>query len=82
LIRISGGDFAAANPASILKAHIGVIPDGTPDPEVLKLAAEAGRVLVSADVKTMPTHFAQFVEHAESPRSHSDAVLALPVCDY
>lgn len=46
---------------------MGVIADSTPDAEVLRLAAEAGRVLVSADVKTMLVHFAEFVEHRESP---------------
>jgi hypothetical protein len=44
-----------------------VTPDSTPDPEVLKLAAEAGRVLVLADVKTMLFHFAEFIVHRESP---------------
>ena len=45
----------------------GVIPDGTPDPEVLRLAAEAGRVLVSRDVTTMSVHFRRFIEQSESP---------------
>lgn len=44
-----------------------MIADSTPDAEVLRLAAEAGRVLVSADVKTMLVRFAEFVEHRESP---------------
>ncbi len=51
----------------IIGGHLGVIPDGTSDPEVLKLAGDAGRVLISADVTTMPTHFEQFVERADSP---------------
>jgi hypothetical protein len=54
-------------PSIDFEGHIGVIPDSTPDPEVLKLAAEAGRVLVSADVKTMLVHFAEFIVHRESP---------------
>ena len=54
-------------PSIDIEGHIGVIPDGTSDPDVLKLAAEAGRVLISADVTTMPTHFTQFVQHADSP---------------
>ena len=37
------------------------------DPEVLRLAADAGRVLVSRDVSSMPEHFAQFVLAQESP---------------
>ena len=38
-------------PSIDIEGHIGVIPDGTPDPEVLKLAAEAGRVLVYRFIK-------------------------------
>jgi hypothetical protein len=34
---------------------------------VLQLAALAGRVLVSADVRTMLVHFAEFIAHGESP---------------
>jgi len=45
----------------------GVIPPGTPDPEVLQIAAEAGRVLVSRDVATMPDHFDVFISRHESP---------------
>jgi hypothetical protein len=40
---------------------------GLPDPEVLALAAREGRVLVSHDRQTMPTHFAKFVSAATSP---------------
>jgi hypothetical protein len=43
------------------------IPAGTPDPHVLRLAAEDGRVLVSRDVATMPSHFAAFVSTRSSP---------------
>ena len=43
------------------------IPDATPDSEVLQLAAEDGRVLVSRDAKTMPRHFAEFVATHSSP---------------
>ncbi len=32
------------------------------DPQVLALAAQEGRVLVSHDLTTMPDHFAKFVE--------------------
>jgi predicted nuclease of predicted toxin-antitoxin system len=45
----------------------GVIPNGTPDPEVLRIAAGAGRVLVTRDVGTMPSHFAEFIQIQESP---------------
>ena len=43
------------------QGHVEIIPDGMPDPEVLQLAADAGRVLVSADVTTMIVHFTEFV---------------------
>jgi len=45
----------------------GIIPDGTPDAEVLSVAADAGRVLVTRDVRTMRVHFQQFVAERESP---------------
>ena len=35
---------------------------GLDDSEVLALAAQEGRVLVSHDLTTMPNHFAKFVE--------------------
>lgn len=34
---------------------------GVPDPEVLLRAAQAGRILVSHDYRTMPGHFADFL---------------------
>lgn len=45
----------------------GAIPDGTTDPEVLRIAAQAGCVLVSRDVSTMPGHFARFIAEHDSP---------------
>jgi hypothetical protein len=72
-------------PSIDFEGHIGIIPDGTPDPEVLKLAADTGRVLVTADVRTMPFHFASFLAHNDSPgmvlipssRSYSSIMEAL-----
>jgi hypothetical protein len=40
---------------------------GTPDEEVLRLAAEEGRLLVSHDFKTMPQHFGAFIAQHTSP---------------
>jgi hypothetical protein len=40
---------------------------GVSDPDVLRMSADAGRVLVSQDRRTMPTHFAHFVKLALSP---------------
>jgi hypothetical protein len=39
-----------------------VIPEKTPDPQVLDLAESLGRVLVTHDVSTMPGCFQQCVE--------------------
>ena len=49
------------------QGHVVVIPRGASDPEVLRLSATANRVLVSADIRTMLVHFAEFVAHEESP---------------
>ena len=40
---------------------------GKPDPEVLRLAAESGRVLISHDQNTMPRHFTDFLQGRSSP---------------
>jgi predicted nuclease of predicted toxin-antitoxin system len=45
----------------------GFIPDATPDSEVLLLASDAGRVLVSRDIRTIPNHFAAFIAVNRSP---------------
>ena len=52
-------DFLSANDANL---------EGVPDPEVLRIAAEQDRILVSHDFKTMPHHFGQFlVSSGSSP---------------
>jgi Domain of unknown function (DUF5615) len=38
-----------------------------PDPEVLTLAAQEGRILATHDRRTMPRHFADFILHHSSP---------------
>lgn len=45
----------------------GTIPDGTRDPEVLRIAAEDDRVLVSGDLRTISAHFQDFIATRESP---------------
>jgi hypothetical protein len=40
---------------------------GIPDPEVLARTADAGRILVSHDRRTMLTHFVRFLETRSSP---------------
>jgi hypothetical protein len=37
------------------------------DPDVLRIASEAGRILVSHDRRTMPAHLARFLENRSSP---------------
>jgi hypothetical protein len=54
-------------PAIDFRGAAGVIPDGAPDPEVLRIAAEDGRILVSRDLTTMQGHFKRFVAEHESP---------------
>jgi hypothetical protein len=46
-------DFLSANDAKL---------EGVSDPEVLRIAAELDRILVSHDFKTMPHHFGRFLE--------------------
>ena len=40
---------------------------GLKDIEVLRIAASEGRILVTHDSRTMPTHFAEFVRSQHSP---------------
>jgi len=40
---------------------------GLKDPEVLRIAADSARILVSQDRRTMPAHFARFTAGAQSP---------------
>src|ERR1700757_4069926 len=40
---------------------------GLKDPEVLRIAADSGRILVSQDRRSMPAHFARFTSDARSP---------------
>jgi hypothetical protein len=40
---------------------------GLADPEVLRLCAEQGRMLVTHDRHTMPGHFVEFIKQQDSP---------------
>ena len=51
-------DFLRASAAGLL---------GLSDPEVLAVAAQAGRILVSHDRETMTGHFTRFIEDSPSP---------------
>jgi Domain of unknown function (DUF5615) len=62
-----GRGLRRREPSLDFQGAVGVILDGTPDPEVLRIAAGLGRVLVSRDVTTMPGHFERFVMQNQSP---------------
>lgn len=53
-----GIDFETATGAGL---------EGMPDSEVLRMAAEQGRVLVSHDRRTMPAEFYAFIRERRSP---------------
>ena len=65
MIRFLADDFLSANKANL---------SGAPDPEVLALAADEDRVLVSHDLRTMPRHFGDFLQ----ARGSSPGVLIVP----
>src|ERR1700737_1682002 len=48
-----------------LSAHAGRLA-GIADPDVLAIAAEQGRILVTQDFRTMPRHFGEFLEAGRS----------------
>lgn len=54
-------------PSIDFRSAAGIIPDGALDEEVLRIAAEDGRVLVSGDLRTMSVHFGNFIALRESP---------------
>ncbi len=62
-----GRGLQRREPALEYRPASGVIPDRMQDSEVLELAAADGRVLLTADVRTMPGHFADFIRSADSP---------------
>lgn len=45
----------------------GRLPAAMKDPDVLELAASLNRILVTHDVRTMPTHFGEFLKWRTSP---------------
>jgi predicted nuclease of predicted toxin-antitoxin system len=51
-------DFQTADEANLRRV---------PDPEVLALAAQEDRILVTHDRRTMPRHFADFILYHSSP---------------
>jgi predicted nuclease of predicted toxin-antitoxin system len=53
-----GVDIRTANDARLA---------GLKDSEVLEIAADSGRILVSQDRRTMPLHFTRYMARAQSP---------------
>jgi hypothetical protein len=62
-----GRGLLRREPAIDFRGAAGVIPDGTSDPIVLQGAADAGRVLVTGNLRTMRVHFQDFVTRRDSP---------------
>ena len=58
LRREPGIDFQMADEANLRRLR---------DPEVLALAAQESRIVVTHDRRTMPRHFADFILHHSSP---------------
>jgi hypothetical protein len=54
-------------PAINFELPHGIIPPQMSDPDVLALAAQLDRVLVTHDLRTMPKFFGEFVAHTSSP---------------
>jgi hypothetical protein len=54
-------------PSIDFRPAAGTIPDGTLDPEVLQIAADDDRILVSADLRTMSVYFRGFIALRDSP---------------
>ncbi|MBZ5603091.1 MAG: DUF5615 family PIN-like protein [Acidobacteriia bacterium] len=61
-----GSGLERREPALDYRLARRVLRDGLPDHEVLLLAARDDRVLVTSDLRTMPRHFAQFLETNDS----------------
>jgi hypothetical protein len=58
--------FSYRRLVDILDARQGGV-GGVPDPDVLRIAAESARILISHDRRTMPAHFERFREERSSP---------------
>ena len=56
--RLPGLDFQSATEAGLAGLH---------DPQVLSLSADQDRILVTHDMRTMPHHFASFIQQHRSP---------------
>ena len=64
--KIVAGLRRRASSIDIWSAHEGNVI-GLADPEVLQVAADSGRILLSQDQNTMPRHFTEFLRDRSSP---------------
>ena len=64
--RIAAG-LQRREPAIDYRGATGFIADALPDSQVLSLSAQDGRVLISADLRTLPRHFVDFIAQQDSP---------------
>ena len=62
-----GRGLRRREPAIDFQSARGVIPDGASDLQVLHIAADSGRVLVTRDLRTMRLHFQDFLMERDSP---------------
>jgi hypothetical protein len=65
--RLSSGGVVRREPQMNFRSAQAARLDGVPDPEVLAVAADEGRILVSHDFQTIPKHFRQFTQRRRSP---------------
>ena len=56
-----------AEPAVDIRTATDAGLEGLTDSEVLRIAGDSGRILVSQDRRTMPLHFSRYVAGAQSP---------------
>jgi predicted nuclease of predicted toxin-antitoxin system len=61
-------------PAMDFKSAVSAKSQGKTDLEILTLADQEGRVFVTQDVRTMPRHFATFLQQ----NNHSPGVILIP----
>jgi hypothetical protein len=61
-------------PAMDFKSAPAADLQGKTDLEVLSVAAQEGRILVTQDIRTMPEHFATFLQRSH----HSPGVILIP----
>ncbi len=64
---LDGRGLRRATPGVDIRTATDAGIEGLADSEVLRIAADFGRILVSQDRRTMPLHFSRYVAIAQSP---------------